>query len=146
VTGCRTVELHGSGVAGSRCLAHMLAACVLLGLGCGGGCGGSGGGDAIATQDATQALEAGQAALAEGRIAEARDAFQAAVRLGGLQPDFYCAAVALLGQCEANLGNIQAAAEALAILEQGDPDTQRVATLRKLIEQRSAAGGGGPSR
>jgi hypothetical protein len=143
VTGCRTVGHHGFGVAGSRCLAQILAACVLLGLGCGGG---SGGRDAIATQDATQALEAGQAALADGRTAEARDAFQAAVRLGGLQPDFYCEAVAQLGSCEATLGNLQAAADALAILEQGDADMQRVATLRKLIERRSGAGAGNPSR
>jgi thioredoxin-like negative regulator of GroEL len=142
VTGCQMIGHRGIDAAGSRRLAPMLAACVLLGL----GCGGSGGGDAVATRDALRSLEAGQAALAEGRTEEARDAFQAAVRLGGLQPDFYCEAVALLGRCEATLGNLQAAADALAILEQGDADMQRVATLRMLLEQRSGAAAGKPSR
>ena len=104
------------------------------------GCGAPEGGDEGATQDAYQALEAGRASLAGGRTAEARDTLQTAVRLGGLQPDFYCEAVALLGRCEATLGNAQAAAEALSILEQGDADTQRVEALRKLIEQGSAPG------
>lgn len=116
---------------------HVLAGSLLVGLSIP-GCGTPQGGDEAATQDAYQALEAGRASLAGGRTAEARDAFQTAVRLGGLQPDFYCEAVALLGRCEATLGNAQAAAEALSILEQGDADTQRVAELRKLIEQGSS--------
>jgi hypothetical protein len=143
VTGWLMIVHRGFRSAGCRSLARMLAACLLLGLG---GCGGSGAGDAVATRNALLSLEAGQAALADGRTEEARDAFQAAVRLGGLQPDLYCAAVAQLGGCEATLGNLQAAAEALAILEQGDADTQRVATLKKRIEQRPAAGGAKPSR
>ena len=114
-----------------------LASSLLIGLSIP-GCGTPQGGDEATTQDAYQALEAGRASLAQGRTAEARDAFQTAVRLGGLQPDFYCEAVALLGRCEATLGNAQAAAEALLILEQGDADTQRVAELRKLIEQGSS--------
>ncbi|MFM7137088.1 MAG: tetratricopeptide repeat protein [Planctomycetota bacterium] len=109
------------------------------------GCGGGGGGGA-ATQDAYQALAAGQIAFAEGRTAEARDALQTAVQAGGLQPDFYCEAVALLGRCEAELGNRQAAARALATLEQGDPDPQRIAALRKLVEQASAADDGNTAR
>jgi len=146
VTRWRTVGHHVGEAVESCRLTRMLAALALLGLVAGGGCGGSGGGDAVVTRDALQSLEAGQAALAAGRTAEARDAFQAAVQLGGLQPDFYCEAVAQLGRCEATLGNLQAAAEALAILEQGDADTQRVAGLKKLIEQGSAAGGAKPSR
>ena len=117
-----------------------LAGSLLLGLSTP-GCGTPEGGDGAATQDAYQALEAGRASLAQGHTAEARDAFRTAVRLGGLQPDFYCEAVALLGRCEATLGNAQAAAEALSILEQGDADTQRVEALRKLVEQRAAGGG-----
>lgn len=118
---------------------HAMAGTLIIGLSTL-GCGSPEGGDEAATQDAYQALEAGRASLAQGRTAEARDAFQTAVRRGGLQPDFYCEAVALLGRCEVTLGNAQAAAEALSILEQGDADTQRIAALRKLIEQGSAAG------
>jgi len=108
------------------------------------GCGGDGG--AVAVEAACRALEEGQARLAEGRAAEARDAFQAAIRAGGLQPDFYCEAVALLGRCEATLGNREAAAEALAILELGDADQRRVSTLRALVEPTTPAGGGNQSR
>lgn len=124
----------------SRSIAwHPLASSLLIGLSTL-GCGTPRGGDEATTHDAYQALEAGRASLAQGRTTEARDAFQIAVRLGGLQPDFYCEAVSLLGRCEASLGNAQAAAEALSILEQGDADTQRVASLRKIVEQASAPG------
>jgi len=134
------MKAPGDGEPRSRSLTwHAWASSLLIGLSTL-GCGTPRGGDEAATHDAYRALEAGRASLAQGRTAEARDAFQIAVRLGGLQPDFYCEAVALLGRCEVSLGNVQAAAEALSILEQGDADSHRVASLKKMVEERRASG------
>jgi len=112
--------------------AMLLAAGTLLAGGCGPG------GVATATTDALHQLEMGRSLLAEGRTEEARDACASAVQTGGLQPDFYCEAVALLGRCEAALGNMQAATQALDLLEQGDADTGRIKTLRELIGRQPA--------
>jgi hypothetical protein len=102
------------------------------------GCGPTGGGDPKVTQAAYDSLQAGKASLEAGRIAEARDALEAATTTGGLQPDFYCDAVALLGRCEALLGNLDKARAAADILDQGDPDPARVKVLRDLIRTEEA--------
>lgn len=94
--------------------------------------------DGRATQAAYEFLEAGKASLEAGRIAEARDALDAATTKGGLQPDFYCEGVYLLGRCEALLGNFDKARAAVGILEQGDPDPKRVEGLRTLIRDEEA--------
>jgi tetratricopeptide (TPR) repeat protein len=112
----------------------LLAACVAVLAGCEPG----GGGDPKVTQAAYESLEAGKASFDAGRIAEARDALEAATTTGGLQPDFYCEAVYLLGRCEAQLGNFDKARAAADILDQGDPDPGRVRGLRDLIRAEEA--------
>jgi hypothetical protein len=102
------------------------------------GCGPTGGGDPKVTQAAYDSLQAGKASLETGQIAEARDALEAATTKGGLQPDFYCEAVALLGRCEALLGNFDKARAAADILDQGDPDPARGKGLRELIRTEEA--------
>jgi len=102
------------------------------------GCAPSGGGDPKATQAAYESLDAGRANFEAGQIAAARDALEAATTKGGLQPDFYCEAVSLLGRCEAQLGNFDKARAAADILDQGDPDPERVRGLRELIRVEEA--------
>jgi hypothetical protein len=102
------------------------------------GCGPSGGGDPVVTRAAYDSLEAGKASLKAGQIAAARDALETATTKGGLQPDFYCEAVSLLGRCEALLGNFAKARAAADILDQGDPDPARVKVLRELIRTEEA--------
>jgi thioredoxin-like negative regulator of GroEL len=102
------------------------------------GCEPTGGGDPRVTQAAYESLESGRSSLAAGQVAEARDAFEAATTTGGLQPDFYCEAVYLLGRCEAQLGNFDKARAAADILDQGDPDPERVRLLRELIRAEQA--------
>lgn len=106
------------------------------------GCEPSGGGDPKVTQAAYDSLQAGKASLETGQIAAARDALEAATTKGGLQPDFYCEAVYLLGRCEAELGNYDKARAAADILDQGDPDPERVRGLRDMIRAGEARGGG----
>lgn len=109
-----------------------------LAIGIPAGCGPTGGADPKVTRAAYDSLQAGKTSLEAGRIAEARDAFEAATTTGGLQPDFYCDAVALLGRCEAVLGNFDKARAAAEILDQGDPDPARVKVLRELISTEEA--------
>jgi tetratricopeptide (TPR) repeat protein len=108
---------------------------ILLAVACcwAAGCGPTGGGDPVVTQAAYESLELGKTSLEAGRVAEARDALEAATTKGGLQPDFYCEAVYLLGRCEAQLGNFDKARAAADILDQGDPDPARVQELREVI-------------
>jgi hypothetical protein len=102
------------------------------------GCGPSGGGDPVVTRAAYDSLAAGKASLEAGQLAEARDTLEAATTKGGLQPDFYCEAVSLLGRCEALLGNFDKARAAAEILDQGDADPTRVQGLRELIRTEEA--------
>jgi tetratricopeptide (TPR) repeat protein len=106
------------------------------------GCEPGGGGDPKVTRAAYESLEIGKASFDAGRFAEARDALEAATTKGGLQPDFYCEAVYLLGRCEAQLGNFDKARAAADILDQGDPDPDRVRGLRESIRAAEARGGG----
>ena len=110
----------------------------LVVMGCVAGCEPTGGGDPVVTRAAYESLEAGKASLEAGKIAEARDALEAATTKGGLQPDFYCEGVYLLGRCEALLGNFDKARAAADILDQGDPDPARVRNLREFIREEAA--------
>jgi len=107
------------------------------------GCEPGGGGDPKVTQSAYESLDAGKVSLEAGDIAAARDALEAASTKGGLQPDFYCEAVYLLGRCEAQLGNFDKARAAADILDQGDPDPDRARRLRDLIRAEEARGAEG---
>lgn len=127
-----------NGRASGHCLAAgvLTAFCCLLA-----GCEPSGG-DPKVTQASYESLDAGKASFEAGDIAAARDALEAAITRGGLQPDFYCEAVYLLGRCEAQLGNFDKARAAADILDQGDPDLERARGLRDLIRAAEARGGG----
>jgi tetratricopeptide (TPR) repeat protein len=116
----------------------MTCAAAGLGIALIGGCDPGGGGDPKVTEAAYESLERGRANFEAGRVAEARDALEAAATRGGLQPDFYCEAVYLLGRCEAQLGNFDKARAAAEILDQGDPDPNRGQTLRQLIRDQEA--------
>jgi tetratricopeptide (TPR) repeat protein len=117
------------GASGRAMAAGVLTAfcCLLV------GCEQSGGGDPKVTEAAYESLAAGKASFEAGEFAAARDALEAATTKGGLQPDFYCEAVYLLGRCEAQLGNFDKARAAADILDQGDPDPDRVRGLRDVI-------------
>jgi hypothetical protein len=91
------------------------------------------------TRTSLDLLEEGRTKAAAGDFAGARDAFASATAIGGLQPDFFCAARLEQADCESRLGNHDAALALLDELATGAPDLTKIQELRAVIRDRSRA-------
>jgi len=83
--------------------------------------------------EALARYEEAEAKFAAKDLAAAREAFAAAVMLGGLRPDLHAEAELRLAYCEASLGNHEAAIKLLDSLEEGAPNPAEVCAMRTLV-------------
>ena len=83
--------------------------------------------------DSLARYEEGNTRLAAKDVAGAREAFAAAVELGGLRADLHTTAKLRLAYCEACLGNTEAAGQLLDSLEEGAPDLGDVFAMRAFV-------------
>lgn len=83
--------------------------------------------------DSVARYEEGNTQLAAKNVAGAREAFAAAVGLGGLRPDVHATAKLRLAYCEACLGDTEAAGQLLDSLEEGSPDLGEVYAMRAFV-------------
>lgn len=83
--------------------------------------------------DSLARYEEGNTLLAAKDVAGAREAFAAAVELGGLRADLHTTATLQLAYCEACLGNTEAAGQLLDSLEEGAPDLGALYAMRAFV-------------
>jgi tetratricopeptide (TPR) repeat protein len=83
--------------------------------------------------EALARYEEAEAKFAAKDLAAAREAFAAAVTLGGLRPDLHAEAELRLAYCEACLGNHEAAINRLDSLEEAAPNPAEVCAMRTLV-------------